>query len=289
MTDANGRAGKGTAVRVLEWLLGEDAVGATSFTGFAKDFGLGSLAGKSVALFNEANAQSAVDVPLPAIDRLKMITGNDMVEIERKGVDSIHMRLKLRLLMSCNRMPNFRDPSGALMKRMVLLEFKQTFYGREDETLKLVTGPLHAELPGIFNWAMRGLVMLLFHDKKFIRPDSSKESFEQLERISAPIKAFASDCLVACEHMSGEVDKDELYGVYCAWAVDKEGQQRPMGREKFFAEIRHIFPHRMESRKRIAHGRDESRKRIIYGLSFTEEGKSFIGCHRALFSDGTAT
>lgn len=274
-TDSNGRAGKGTAIRVLEWLLGDEAVGATSFSGFAKDFGLGSMLGKSVILFNEANAQAQADVPPPAIDRLKSITGNDRIEVERKGIDSVYARLKARIVMSCNRMPNFRDPSGALMKRMHLLEFKNTFFGREDDTLKQVGGPLFKELAGIFNWCLKGLEMLNYEDKRFIRPDAADEIFRQAGRIAAPMRAFAQDCLVSCAPAAGSVDKDTLYAVYVAWFTEQEGMQHPLPREKFAAEIRHLFPHRVESRPRAG----ESRSRRLHGILFSPEGEAIAKKH----------
>lgn len=279
LTDSQGRAGKGTAVQVLSWLLGGEAVGSTSFSGFAKDFGLGSLMGKSVALFNEANAQNQMDVPIQAVDRIKMITGNDMVEVERKGVDSVHQRLKLRLLMSCNRMPNFRDPSGALMKRMHMLEFKQTFHGREQTDLKDVGGPLHNELSGILNWAIEGLNMLWYEDKRFIRPASVEEGFKEAERIAAPMKAFVDDCIEKVQQSDGYVEKEQLYKCYQAWATDKEGMQRPLGREKFFAELRLLCPHKVEQRARESN----SRVRLWWGLKLSEEGASFT--QDALFSE----
>jgi putative DNA primase/helicase len=272
LTDANGRAGKGTAVQVLTWLLGHGAVGATTFSGFAKDFGLGSLLGKTVGLFNEANAQAQADVPVQAIDRLKSITGNDMVEVERKGVDSVYRQLPLRFVMSCNRMPAFRDPSGALTKRMHLLEFKQSFAGREQTDLKKVGGPLYRELPGILNWAIRGLETLYYEDRAFIRPDAAKEAFEQAERISAPIKAFVSDCLVMVGQAEGFTEKESLYRLFQAWSIHKEGISKPMGREKFFGELRLLCPHRIEQRMRD----NRNRSRVWWGVVVSEEGRELI-------------
>jgi len=273
LCDSVGRAGKGTAMQVLTWLLSEANIGATTFQGFAKDFGLASLAERTVCLFNEANAQHSKDVPPLAIDRLKAITGNDAIEIEQKNRDSIYMKMPTRFVISCNRVPKFRDPSGALMKRMHLLEFKQTFDGREVTNLKDVDGPLYKELSGILNWALAGLQMLHLEDKRFIAPAASKEVLSQMERSMAPVKAFFDDC-VQYHPKNGKdgVEKEQLFAVYRRWANDKEGMAFIMGREGFFTELRHLAPLRVERRARNG---ESGRKRFWFGLSLTEEGKEF--------------
>jgi len=249
LTDRQGRAGKGTMVTALSWLIGEENADATSFSGLGKDFGLANAVGKSVILLNEANAQHDRDVPALAIDRIKMVTGGDRVEIEKKGVDSLTAKLSARFVMSCNRPPKLRDASGALLKRMHLIEFKQTFFGRENTRLKDRSGPLFRELSGILNWAIEGLKMLYFEDKGFIRPEASAEYFADMRRASAPIQAFTEDCMVLGSPAELSTPKEHIYKVYRAWCREAAGIDRPMTREAFFSELRQVLPHRVEVRE----------------------------------------
>lgn len=272
LTDSQGRAGKGTAVQVLQWLLGGDAIAATTFQGLGNRFGLASLLTKSVCLLNEANAASRMDVPPQAIDRLKMITGNDPVEIEPKGRDSITQRVPVRFVMSCNRIPHFRDPSGALLKRMRLIEFKQTFTGREDTTLKDEEGPLHKELPGIFLWALEGLRILRYEDRDFFIVQSVKEAFKSVARVAAPMQAFVEDCLEmrSAAEKDSYVVKTDVRACYLKWC-EEEGIH-PLAKSKMCREVELICPHLLEFRPC-------GKGRAWTGARFTEQAYELMGLH----------
>ncbi len=56
-------------------------------------------------------------------------------------------------MLISNELPWLTDASGALVSRLVILRFTESFYGREDQGL---FDRLVAELPGILLWAMEG-------------------------------------------------------------------------------------------------------------------------------------
>lgn len=271
------RGGKGVTTTVLKALIGHDNVGAMTLNSLGERFGLADVDGKSVALINEANAVTGRDVPAMAIDRLKMITGNDPVNVERKRVDQTTRKLALRFVMSCNRIPRFYDPSGALMLRMVLFEFKRSFAGREDPRLK---DALLRELSGILNWAIEGARMLCLEDKRFVVPGASQDLMDQITRSGAPIEAFTSDCIEMVSDHGIHCSKDDLYGAYRAWAEQKEGIERPMTRETFFTELRCVAPHRIEHKREVR----GSRTRVWTGMQFSEEGMQWAKRHDPLFA-----
>jgi putative DNA primase/helicase len=279
LTDKQGRAGKGTMVTVLGWLIGSGNICASSFSGLGQNFGLGNAIGKSVILLNEANASNDRDVPSLAIDRVKMITGNDQVEVEKKNLDVITTKLTARFVLSCNRPPKMRDASGALLKRMHLIEFRQTFFGRENSKLKDRPGPLYAELPGILNWAIEGLRMLYFEDKGFIRPASSEEYFTDMRRMAAPVSAFVTDCIQTGDVTELRCDRDAVYKAYRGWCREMAGIERPMTREAFFGEARQLLPHRIEHR-------EEGSIRVEWlGVDFRELGRTLSGTTERMLGD----
>ena len=63
------------------------------------------------------------------------------------------VKLPTRIVILANEMPSFRDPSGALERRLIVLRTRRSFLGEEDVSL---TDALLRELPGILNWAIEG-------------------------------------------------------------------------------------------------------------------------------------
>jgi putative DNA primase/helicase len=75
-----------------------------------------------------------------------------------------------------NKPPRIADASGALVSRYVVLTMTESFYGREQTDL---TDELYQEMPGILNWAIRGLERLRGRDgtpkQGFIIPKQSRQ------------------------------------------------------------------------------------------------------------------
>lgn len=58
--------------------------------------------------------------------------------------------------MAANRLPSWHDETGALALRQITFPFDRSYAGHEDNSF---IPRLHAELPGIANWALEGLAM----------------------------------------------------------------------------------------------------------------------------------
>ena len=117
------------------------------------------------------------------------------------------------------------DMSGTLPKRFILLTLQNSFLGKEDLQL---TDKLTAELPGIFNWALRGLARLRRFGF-FEMPTSSLEAMRTLEDLASPVGAFVRDW---CEVGPGKrVDVKVLWGAYRIWC---EGEGQETGTQAMF-------------------------------------------------------
>jgi putative DNA primase/helicase len=149
------RSGKGTIARVLIELLGRSNVANPFIRSLSGEFGMWALLDKTLAIIPDATLPK----PSPALEELlKSISGEDSVDIHRKGIAPLNgVRMPTRLMLLANELPAFRDPSGALDRRLVVLKTDRTFLGKEDIRL---TNKLLEELPGILNWAIEGLMRL---------------------------------------------------------------------------------------------------------------------------------
>lgn len=183
-------SGKGTLIRVIQALFGPEAFTSTSLPALGSHFGRASLLGKSVAFlpdarFNVKDASSAVEP-------LLSISGEDAIVVPRKNKDDWIGKLPTRLVMASNDLPVLHDNSAALHRRLVVVQFGQSFAGREDYGL---TGRLLSELPGILNWGLAGYARLTERGK-FLSTQGGEEIAAAARRESSPVFAFLEDMCV---------------------------------------------------------------------------------------------
>lgn len=228
------RSGKGTALRVLHEIVGVENAADMTFTSLAQDrFALESLIDKQVVLMNEAIMPRQGDRNV-AMEVLLKMTGDDAIRVARKFKSAIDDRkLTARITMSANALPEIPDPSGALAKRLLIIDFEKTFFGREDTQL---TEKLKAESAGIVLWALGGLRDLR-QQKVFTIPDRMAQSIEEWRLSASPLASFVDE---ACEVYRGvSVDKNELFDCWEKWA-DERGMTAGL-KSRFLEKLRLNF------------------------------------------------
>lgn len=230
------RGGKGTIGRVLTALLGKENVVSPRLASFGKEFGLESLIGKQLALVSDARLGPKSDLDAVAENVLR-VTGEDQISIPRKFLPDFTATLPTRIMVFTNEPPRFTDGSGALPSRFIVLQSEVSFLGREDHTL---TQRLLKELPGIFNWSLRGLYCL--NERGYFRqPAAANELVEQIELLAAPVKAFLAE---KCEtgDPAGEVPAMELFTAWQVWC-GLNGREHPGTQQSFGRDLHSALPH----------------------------------------------
>lgn len=220
------RCGKGTIVRVLEAMCGPDNVVSPELDTFASHFGRESAIGKTLVTFQDVrwNIKGlATAVPL-----LLSIGSRDKMEINRKGRTAWRGVPAARVMLISNDVPTFKDASGALAGRMVMIDIKTSHFGREDTGLgeRLMT-----ELPGILNWALDGLDVLA-KVGHFTEPGSSAQSREDMERDSNPIVGWVRDMCEIGEEKKMTVDT--AWGSFREWCEEQGIAREHVGNKLAF-------------------------------------------------------
>ena len=209
------RSGKGTINRVLTELLGQANVVSPQMEELCDTFGLQPWLGKQLASFTDARVttKNAAGV----VSQLLRIVGADTVTVNRKNKESWSGYLPTRIIVYSNEMLQLAENSNALTGRMLVLTMEHSFYGKEDVTL---ADRLIEELAGIFNWALEGHKRRTARlGQRFIQPQSSKDTLEEMARLSNPLIDFMEEVL---EFGNGfEVSKDDLFACYKQWAAKK--------------------------------------------------------------------
>ena len=206
------RSGKGTIANVLRGLLGASNVISPSLNSLANNFGLAPLIGKRLAIVPDARLSGRVDKDT-IVERVLSITGEDIQTIDRKFMEPWSGKLGVRFVIFSNDIPVFRDSSGAVLSRLIVLRLTKSFLGQEDHQL---AGRLLSGLPGILNWAIEGWIDLAKRGC-FTVPASSDQIVDELGDLSSPVHAFLRErCLIS---PTATVGVHELFGEWCDWCA----------------------------------------------------------------------
>jgi putative DNA primase/helicase len=255
------RAGKGVIARTLTALVGGDNVAGPTLSSLSGDFGLAPLLGKPLAIVSDARLSGRNSQVV--VERLLSISGEDSITVNRKYRDQWTGKLPSRFLVISNELPQLGDASAAIAGRFVTLLLTQSWYGNEDTTLE---GRIHAELPGILNWALDGLARLE-RQGRFTKPASTDEAYITLQDLASPVGAFIRDlCALDIGH---EIPVDDLWKAWKAWAEDNG--HRPGNVAVFGRNLRAAHPAIRRTRPRDG----EERVPMYHGIT---RGRSRRGC-----------
>jgi putative DNA primase/helicase len=238
------RSGKGTILRVAESLIGQGNTGALKMSNLTSWFGPQTVIGKSLAIIGDLRIDGRL--PAAASESLLSITGEDLMNVQRKGMglEPVDTRMRCRIMAATNYPPIFRDPGGALPTRFLYLVFTETFLGREDTAL---TEKLTHELSSVLNWAITGWQRL--ERDGWTVPASSRDIAEGAAVDASPVGQFLEQCCV----QEGWIPVTHLYSRWSAWA--KLHGFPPGSTSTFGSELKGYWPHVVRKQHRVNNGR----------------------------------
>ena len=206
------RTGKSTILETLHSMLGKDQYSATSFQALANTHGLYSLIGKLAATLGDARTPRKGEADA-ALQTILQITGRDSITINPKYLQQFDAYMTCRFTIAMNDLPGFSDPAKALVARSIILNFPNSYVGREDFTLKDRLRK-EAREGKLINFALQGLKDLR-EQGRFTMPESSKLLLQQLTEITAPVTAFVKECCT--KNVDTYVTRSQLYEAWEMW------------------------------------------------------------------------
>jgi len=254
------RCGKGTIISVLHQIIGR-SFGSMNFHALQTNFGLMGALNKTVLAFPDARVSGKMDQAKIVADLLS-ISGEDTIRIDRKNLSPIDVKLGCRIMLASNDLPKLHDTSNALIDRVLLLRFFNTFYGKEDIYLR---DKLSEEIDGILNWAIDGWHKLRSAGK-FTQPKSGLTLLDTMRERSSPIISFVEQrCIL---DGAADIPVSELFDAWREWLED-EGYSGKGNKSKFSSELQTTFPHITSRRQREG----ESRVRRFRGITLADPGQ----------------
>lgn len=207
-------SGKSTAVEVLCAMLGTKQVAISSLNSFGEKYGLQPCLGKLAIVFPDARIGKYADAET-ALQNVLNVSGADPVSVRRMAQPTLeNVRLPGRITITTNELPELPDKAAALPRRMLALQFTETFTSNPDRGLP---ARLVAEVAGVLNWAIEGLVRLRYQGE-FTEPESSIKVVEELKQTASPITQFSSECCWVKSEC--KVAEEELYDAWRNYAKD---------------------------------------------------------------------
>lgn len=234
LLEGEGQNGKSVYCAALIALLGRQNVSNVPLERFGDRFSLATTIGK---LANVATESTEMDDAAEGI--LKAFTSGDPMQFEVKHKQPFSAIPTARFAMAMNNRPRFKDGSGGLWRRMLIVRFDQTITA--EERVLGMDNPAwwekSGELPGIFWWAVLGLHRLR-QQCGFTESEKSKNAVSEYRTETNPARAFLTE---ACEEDSNGITYcQELYDAYAKWC--KSTGCHPLGERRFGKEVRRVYP-----------------------------------------------
>lgn len=214
-------SGKGTALRVLEAILGkENVANETLYNLMNTRWAANSLHGRVANIRNEISPAGVGNV-----QKFKeLVGGEDTIDAEDKHKPKYEFTVTQKFIFATNRFPQVEHADEAFYNRLLFISFPNRVPDSEKDpelAEKLIT-----ESAGILNWMLDGLARLIDRGEfANVRDQETKESL--VDEFGGPIARF----LHACVEITGDDDdlvhKSDLHDLMLAYAQRSGMDERP--------------------------------------------------------------
>jgi putative DNA primase/helicase len=253
------RSGKGTAMAINDALIGIEQSTSVSLSDFGKNFGLSLLIGKSVCRISDAQDVDQKDARA-AVQRLKSITGEDRVMLDRKNKDPWVGQLGVRFTIETNTELALPDASGVVIDRAIM---NRTFGSHKDSVdTGLKKRIIENEMSGILNWVLT-FVPKVYGDWPV--NERAMETRRYMKAASQPLREWVEETGLVVGP-AYQMPRAEAYESYVDWA--HTNGQRPDSAAWFARKLRAYIPGLEDAKPLI----DGKQVRVYRGLGPLESG-----------------
>jgi putative DNA primase/helicase len=201
-----GQNGKSTLLNLIERLFGSENVSGESLERLlTRNFAPANL----YQMMVNVDADLSGDILLRNTGKLKKLTGNDEYPAEFKNKTPFKFRNYAKLIFSCNTIPQIDDRTDAFLRRLIIINFTQQFFGsKEDINLfdKLTT---REELSGLFHVLLNRLPRVLEDGVRKTTNEVMERTNDKYMRGANPVGYFVEKVVVA--DAASKVRKLDMY------------------------------------------------------------------------------
>jgi putative DNA primase/helicase len=205
-------SGKGTFIRILEALIGQDNVSHQSLKDLCDEDDRWSDAQLSTGVLNIRNEMTTDS--LSHMERFKEMTGRgDTTTAEFKGQDKFDFTVTQKFLFATNEVPAV-EGDEAFYNRWLHVKFPNTV-PTEEQDPELANRIIENELSGVLNWALEGYARLM-DQQQFSAERATQEKRSIWSEYGDSIDRFIESEIV--KDSSSNIPKNEVreaYQDYC--------------------------------------------------------------------------
>jgi putative DNA primase/helicase len=220
-----GANGKSTILEVIKTLLGTYA-SSTPFTTFdaktrnEQTNDLARLKGKRLVTIVETDEDSWL-----AEAKVKLATGGEAITCRFLQKEFFEYIPQFKIWMATNRAPQIKGTDHGIRRRLLLIPFNKRFEG--SERVDGFKDILLAELPGILNWALKGLAEWQKRGLKLGVPQVIEQTTDEYKADNDTLDQWIDECVVRGNAEIDLIRATDLYDSYSAFM--KRSNLRPKG------------------------------------------------------------
>ncbi|MCM1201617.1 MAG: phage/plasmid primase, P4 family [Bacteroides fragilis] len=228
----HGRNGKSIISNVLKALHGVENIAGVPLAELGEGFNLSAIYNKKLCICPENAQEKLLDT-----STLKALTGRDAVKVEKKYENPFTTTISTKIIVNSNHYLRTDDASVGFWERILPIPFEVTFIPKKEWAERARTPyfrvrdihlekRLQAELSGIFNWSMQGLVRLKANGWVFTKSEKIKDLKNKMMMYCKPVTAFVIQCVTQGnkDKQNGKTDRiqsSRVHYKFLAWAEDK--------------------------------------------------------------------
>ena len=221
-----GGTGKSTLIKMINLMVGAENISNISLNQLSSNrFASYGLIGKLV--------NSCADLEIDALtdtSTLKKVLGEDSIQVEAKGKDSISITSYAKLLFSTNELPIVKgERTNGFFRRLLVLPMNKT--PAEKDTCFF--DKLSAHIDDFILLCLKALEEMYINGTIF-ESDNSIEAVKQLRSDSDTVEAFINE--LCTKDIKGRTKKALLYSEYEKYCSDSERQS--LTKNNFYKALR---------------------------------------------------
>lgn len=253
-------SGKSLLARIVESLFDPSEVNRLPLHALTGNFALSSISGKRINIAPEC---SDTTIKPEIMANLKLLTGEQAANIEKKGETSSYELLTCKFLFASNKPLRVSGRDNAFWNRLILIPFLHSIE-KEYQDMDLYE-KLESELNDIASIAIQYCRELIDNNFRFRTPVgaiSRKGSWRNnpLDLLSA----FLSEKCVLTRNPLDFVSVKRLHDSYSQWIEEKHPYAFPLHERDFSRKIRENFSHCHAPREKEKV--NEKYVRVLYGI-----------------------
>lgn len=216
-----GSNGKSTFLDVIKMLIGKVCYSTVSLTDMSNPNARYSMVNKLFNICEEVDE----DELRRGTAIFKSITAGAELTVKRLYADISTMRVDSKIILACNELPQSKENTYAIYRRMLISPFNATF-NKESGIDKDILHKISGEMSGVYNRILDAYDKFMSNNGQFSESEKMSRALEEYIYSNSTFNQFVSDCL----EVGNEEDfmsNDELISIYNSWAVMNNIGYRP--------------------------------------------------------------